>query len=340
MVGYFKKMRWHRFKMPFEGIGFIILLMMSSTCMGVIGYMTIEDFTFLNALYLSVITLSTIGYETVKPLSDNGKIFSVVYILVNIVFFTYSVTILSRYFLDGKFKQSLNIFFMHEKINKLKGHVIVCGGGRNGMQAVQILQNNKIQTVLVEINEEKVKEAQKYVEYIVHGDSTKDENLTNANIENAHSIIVAMQNDADNLFTVLSARQLNPNIKIISRASSEATRHKLKLAGADNVILPEHLGGTYMATLVYASDIKEFLDELTISNNDTFQIIEIEIQTKQSLKELNAWQLTGANIIGLKNENNTFVLNPAPNLVLDPSQKIIAMGSQEQLSKLKDLLRS
>lgn len=326
--------------MPLKGIGSVLLLMIGSTCMGVIGFMTIEHFSFLNALYLSVITLSTIGYETVKPLSDNGKIFAIFYILLNIVFFTYSITILSRYFLDGKFKQSLKIFFMHEKINKLKGHVIVCGGGRNGMQAIQILKNNKIDTVLIEINEAKIKEALTYTEYIIHGDSTKDENLTNANIENAHSIIVAMQNDADNLFTVLSARQLNPKIKIISRASSEATRHKLKLAGADNVILPEHLGGAYMATLVYASDIKEFLDELTISNSAEFQIVELEVKRSDSLKNLNAWQKTGANIIGLKNVDNTFILNPTPNLVLDTSQKIIAMGSQGQLQELRKLLGS
>jgi voltage-gated potassium channel len=298
--------------------------------------MLIEHLSFLDALYLTIITVSTIGFETVVPLSNTGKIFIIFYIVFNLSLFTYSITILTKFFFDGNFKKELNEIIMKEKINSLKNHVIVCGGGRNGTQAIEVLKSNGITTVLLDKN--KSKEEELVADFFVHGDSTHDDDLLEANIKNAQSIIVALPSDSENLFTVLSARQLNPSIKIISRAMQDTTRKKLKLAGADNVILPEHIGGAYMASLVFASDIKEFLDILSNSNNATFKIKELNVNKEISLKKLNAWETTGANIIGIKKEDNNYVLNPGPEFIIGHSHKIIAIGSESQLSTLESFL--
>lgn len=298
--------------------------------------MCIEKLSFIDALYLSVITLSTVGFETVVPLSKTGKLFVIVYIIFNLTIFTYSITVLSKYFFDGNFKRKLNELFMKEKINELRNHVIVCGGGRNGTQAIEVLKSNGIVTVLIDKNKDK--EIERVADFFLQGDSTNDDDLHLANILHAQSIIVALPNDSENLFTVLSARQLNPHIKIISRASLDATRNKLKLAGADNVILPEHIGGAYMASLVFASDIKEFLDILSNSNTAEFKIKELTNTKEISLKQVNAWATTGANIIGVKKEDSTYVLNPSPEYIISAQHKIIAIGSEQQLTTLESFL--
>ena len=325
-------MKIKSFIIVFSGIRNILLLVAVSILIGVVGFMLIQDLRFIDALYLSVITLSTIGFETVVPLSTTGKLFMVVYILFNITIFTYAITVLSKYLFNGDFNKNLNALFMKEKINELKNHVIICGGGRNGTQAIEVLNSNGIKTVLIDKN----KDISSIADFYIHGDSTNDNDLVQANIKQAQSIIVALPNDSENLFTVLSARQLNPSIKIISRASLDTTRNKLKLAGADNVILPEHIGGAYMASLVFTSDIKEFLDILSNSSSAAFKIKEIQINKELSLLDLKAWETTGATIIGIKKADQSYVLNPAPDFVINSSHKIIAIGSEQQLLALEN----
>lgn len=298
--------------------------------------MYFEEHRFIDAIYLTVITLSTVGFETIKPLSDEGKIFVVVFILFNFSIITYAITLVTRYFYDGIFNKKVSDIKMKDNIQKLKGHVIVCGGGRNGFQALEILKQNQLTTVLIDKSNDT--EHLKFVDYFIHGDCTNDETLTQANIQTAKSIIIAIPNDAECLFTVLSARQLNKNLKIISRATLESSRNKLKLAGADNVILPEHIGGAYMASLVFSSDIKEFIDILSTQYNENFMIKELECKTSIYLHHLNAWYNTGANIIGVKNVSNNYILNPDKNYQLKPNDKIIVIGNKIQIEHLQNIL--
>lgn len=319
-----------------SGIRTIFYMLLTSLCVGVVGFMLIEHLNFIDALYLSIITLSTVGFETVKPLSESGKIFVIIYIFFNLGVFTYSISVISKFFFDGKFKNNLNYIYMMDQLEKIEKHVIVCGGGRNGTQAIEIVKGNNVITVL--IDKDKEKEEVSTADFFIHGDSTLDEDLLKAGILRASAIIVATPSDSENLFTVLSARQLNKNIRIISRASQENSRNKLKLAGADNVILPEHIGGAYMASLVFTSDIKEFMDILTNSNHASFRMRELSNSKTISLGNLRAWEQSGATIIGIKKADNSYVPNPQPDFEINPSQKIIAMGSDEQLSKLESLI--
>ncbi len=329
-------MRFSSYFKDFEGLWKVFFLFIIALSTGIVGFMYIENMPLIDATYLAVITLSTVGFDTLKPLSNNGKIFSIFFIIFNISIFTYALSVVSKYFFDGKFKEKINAIIMQEKLNNIKNHVIVCGAGRNGRQALEVLKNNAITTVLIDKNESK-KEGS-HSDFFIHGDSTNDEILLDANIKTAKSIIVALPNDAENLFTVLSARQLNPTIKIISRASQDTTRKKLKLAGADNVILPEHIGGAYMASLVFASDIKEFLDILSNSNNANFKMKEINNQLTISLRSIDAWKNFGANIIGIKNSDNSYIMNPGPDFEINKSHKIIAIGSEAEIAALEKKL--
>ena len=176
------------------------------------------------------------------------------------------------------------------------------------------------------------------VHHFVKGDATRDEVLKEAGIERARAIIATMPVDADNLFMVLTARQLNPNIVIISRASQDSSVNKLRVAGANNVIMPDKIGGAHMATLVLSPDVKEFVDIMATQNSEQFTIAEIVSGTTISLAELNCWKNTGATILGIKKTDGEYTLNPLPNTILQPGNRLIVMGAKEQLNKVQELV--
>ena len=185
---------------------------------GVLGFILIEHYSFLDALYMTVITVAAVGFQEVHPLSHGGKIFVIVLIFFNLGLFTYFIALLTRFFLDGEFIKEYKKVKMHDKIETLSGHVIICGFGRNGKEAAQVLHANHIPFVVVEEREEVDGAKDPEVKYRVKGNATRDEVLLEAGIKSARALISTLPVDADNVFTVLTAKQLNPNIRIISRA--------------------------------------------------------------------------------------------------------------------------
>jgi voltage-gated potassium channel len=144
--------------------------------------------------------------------------------------------------------------------------------------------------------------------------------------------------DADNVFVVLTARELNPKLKIISRASNDTSVKKLKRAGADNIIMPDKIGGAHMATLVLSPDVKEFIDVLSTTNTHDFQLAEITVSKSMLIEEIDSWNKTGATILSVKSVTGEYTLNPPSHYQVKPNERIIAMGSQKQLSYLKNLV--
>lgn len=306
---------------------------------GMIGYMVIEDYRAIDAIYMTVITVATVGFSEVKPLSDAGRMFTVFLILANIGTFTYFITQISSYFLDGEFSRQYKLYNMQKKIEELEGHVIICGFGRNGREAAKTLYHNNRQFVIIEKAEHGRDEANLPVEFYLQGDATNDDIFIEAGIGKASAIITTLPEDADNLLVVLTARELNPKLKIISRASNDSTVRKLKTAGADNVIMPDKIGGVHMASLILSPDVKEFIDLMATQSSVHFSMSEIESKTTITLSELNCWNTTGATLLGIKGENGEYALNPVPNTVVKPGNRIIAMGSKEQLLKLQQRLQ-
>jgi voltage-gated potassium channel len=312
---------------------FIILVI------GTFGFMGIEGYTFVEAFYMTVITLATVGFTEVHPLTNAGRIFTSILILANIGTFTYFLTQLSNYFLDGEFTRTYKLFNMKNSINELQGHIILCGFGRNGVEAGRILSNNGKQFVVVEKVETNKENLPFKVPYILEADATHDETLIEAGIMKASALITTLPEDAANLYVVLTARELNPGLKIISRASNDSSVKKLKTAGASNVIMPDKIGGAHMATLVLSPDVKEFVDVMATQNSDSFSIAEAECNKDISLQELDCWRKTGATVLGLKTNNGEYMLNPIPQTVVKPGYRLIVMGSKDQLSKVNALVR-
>lgn len=315
-----------------------VLLLLLAIVFGVIGYSITEGYSLLDALYMTVITVSTVGYEVVKPLSVPGKIFTIVLILINIGLLTYFITLITRYLLDGEFIKRYKLLKMENKINNLRNHVIICGFGRNGKESANILKNNNIPFVVIENKDDWENEENHAVQYVIKGNGTQDEVLLAAGIVHAKAIITTLPVDADNLFLVLSAKQLNPGIKIISRASVDSSVRKLKIAGADNVIMPDKIGGAHMATLVLQPDVTEILSIMGTTSNPNFRIVELQAHTSILLSELDLWRKTSCTIIGVKNVQNHYQINPTPNYQLKEGERIIIMGSEEEIDKARELM--
>ncbi len=323
---------------PFKKVLYAVILFVFALLVGTVGYMAVEHYSLLDSLYMTVITLSTVGYGEVHKLSDAGRIFTMLLIIFDLAVFAYTFALMSTYFLEGEFSLEYKTFKMKKSIADLDGHVIICGFGRNGREAARTLQENGKQFVVIEKIPFKQDGDNIEVPFLLQEDATQDAILKQAGIDKAAALVTTLPEDADNVFVVLTARELNPHMKIISRASQSSSVRKLKTAGANNVVMPDKLGGVHMATMVISPDIKEFVDLLTTQNTSDFTIRELDCNKTHVLHDLNSWQKTGATILGVKTETGEYKLNPTPHTHINSGQRIIAMGSHEQLNKLKELV--
>ncbi|MEO7562666.1 MAG: potassium channel protein [Ferruginibacter sp.] len=323
--------------LPLIIIGAIVLI-------GVIGFMVIERYTMLEALYMTIITVTTVGYEEVHPLSKIGMIFNLFLIISSFATFAYALAKLTQYVVDGE----INKFFKTRKImsaiNELKDHVIVCGYGRNGKQAAKILGLHKVKFLVIESNDDLIEnELSKGGQLLyIKGDATDDEVLLNAGIKRARALITALPEDADNVYIVLSARSLNSTVQIISRSSNPGSATKLRKAGANNVISPDNIGGTHMATLVSKPDVIEFIDYLSGEEGDSihlesvgYDILPSKLRDK-TLQEIMAWRKTGVNCIGIKDDEGKFIINPPEGTLIMNGMKVIVLGTREQIEEMKN----
>ena len=323
-----------------KGLLLPLLLLGILILAGTIGYMLIDGYTFLEGLYMIVITVSSVGFMEVKPLSEAGRTFTIVLILLNIGLFTYFITLISHYLFDLDLVKQYKLIVMNNKIQHLKGHVIICGFGRNGKESAQVLHANKINFVVLEKIEELDQAALFFeVPYYIKGDGTQDEILMAAGIKNARALITTLPVDADNLFVVLSAKQLNPAITIISRASQDSSVSKLKIAGANNVIIPDKIGGTHMATLVLQPDVVELLTIMSTRSNSEFRIAELITNKNILLSDLDLWNNTNCTILGIKNAEKNYDINPPANYHINAGESLIVMGSDDQIAKASLMLR-
>lgn len=322
-----------------KAIFFTVLIL----SIGVTGYTYLFGYSFIDALYMTIITVTTVGYGEVHPFGMGEKVFTIILILLSLVIFGYTVSSFSEYLISGRFFKHLKQRKVQKKIDGLEGHSIVCGFGRNGKQAVAKLQEYKQAVVVIEQDKEIVAFLDANDILNIEGDSTTDEALIRAGVYKAKSLITALPSDADNLFVVLSASQLNKKCKIISRASTESTQNKLKLAGAENVIMPDKLGGDHMASLVVTPDVVEFVNKLAIAGDETTNLKEIAVSDlpekyhSKTILDLHLRNKTGCTVIGFKNKDEEYIINPDANTILEKDTFLILLGREEQIQKLRNL---
>ena len=314
---------------------------------GISGFMFIEHFRFLDALYMTVITITTIGYTETHKLSDAGRIFNIILIISSFSIFTYALAKLTQFITSGEMQNYLKTKKMIQALNKLENHVIVCGFGRNGQQAAKTLKAHNVPFVVIDQVDEQIDNyTQTHHDLLyIKGNATDDTILQLAGIERAKSLICALPTDADNVFIVLSARSLSNNLQIISRASAATSVAKLRKAGADNIIMPDKIGGTQMATLVSKPDVIEFIDYLSSEEGQSINIESIgyerlpENLQGSTLEKIMYWKKTGVTCIGIKDADGKFRINPPDNTVITIGMKIIVLGSKNQISDMKNNVR-
>ncbi len=319
-----------------------LTLMTAVLIFGILGYMFITGYSLMDAIYMTVITVTTVGFSEVGPMDVRGKIFTVILIVASVFIFAFAISVITEYVLGRNSLQLLKKKKTRNMINKLSKHVVVCGYGRNGMQAAARLKAYKRPFLVIEKDKEIISRYENEVLF-VEGDANDDDVLIAAGIERAQYLIAAMPDDAANLFVVLSARQMNKKLFIISRASLANSLKKLELAGANKVIMPDKIGGDHMASLVVMPDLITFMDKLSMEGEHTTNLEEVAIEDFKdqldcnSLRDLDLRKKTGCTIIGYIEPNGNYIINPEADLQLQPRSKVIVLGRPEQIRKLNEM---
>ncbi len=309
-----------------------------SLIVGILGFSLIEGLSFVNALYMTIITIGTVGFTEVKELSAMGRVFTSFYILMNLGLFAYVVSVLSTYFFEGKLKSIFQDYKSVKEISKMNDHVIVCGYGRNGKQACEELGKSGKEFVIIE-QETSVKDSiPEHMKFFI-GDATKDDNLKRVGIDRASSIIITTPSDAANVFITLTARFLNPGIHIISRASNPETENKLHTAGANKVIMPDVLGGMFMAQLITKPIVIEFLDLLNGVSETKYYLEEVNFQNlkpeyrDKTLAELDIDHKVGVTVVGVKDDVKGLIPSPGKDTFIGKDDHLILLGSDQKLKR-------
>lgn len=319
---------------------FVLFLITVIVIYGTVGYMFIEKINFLDALYMTVITLATVGYKEVKDLSINGKIFTILLIFSGFGVFTYALTTGAKIIIEGEIKEAFKKRNMKKKIDNLRDHYIICGFGRMGRIIAKELRSNNIPFVIVEKNRENLPEEGDFL--YIKGDATKDEILKGAGIERAKGLITVLSSDTENLYVVLSAKGLNPELFIVARAAEEGAEIKLKRAGADRVVSPYHIGGLRIAHTVLRPTVVDFLEFATRSEHVEIQIEEIPVQkgsilAGRTIGESDIGKGIGAIIIGIKRADGSMIFNPTSRTKIEEGDTLIVLGEAPKLLILEKM---
>ena len=309
---------------------------------GTFGYWSIEDWTWLDSLYMTIITLATIGYHEVHPLTDNGKIFTIMFVILGVApAWGFLVSVLFRSILEGHLRKIFGSRKMEKNLKKLKDHYIVCGFGRVGKTVCKELSINKRPFVVIEQASRLVDEMEKAGYLYIHGSCAEDDNLIAAGIEKARSLINTIADEADAVYVTLSAKQLNPDLFIMARADSMAAQNKLLRAGATKVLSPHVYAGIYMAQTTLRPNVVDFMNLASDGKSESLKVEEIAVKAGSTLidkaiKDSGIRNKLGITIIGTRKHGTDMYYNPPPDMIIDEGDTLILIGTTTQLARLEE----
>lgn len=306
---------------------------------GTIGYAAL-GFSALDAVYQTIITVSTVGFGTLHPFGTAGKVFTMVLILVGVGTALYTFTAALEVLLDGHMRDLVRRRRMEREIDRMTGHVIVCGWGRVGREVVRFLANTRRAVVVVDRDHERIVDIP---HASVIGDVTDDATLEAAGIAKAGTLVAALDTDADNLYVTVAARSLRPDLQIIARARSEASEPKLLRAGADHVVNPQRLGGDRMAGFAIQPHVVDFVDVVMHDGTLEFRLEEVTVSAgsplrNESLRSIRLHDRTGALVLAVRHADGSFVTNPSPGMLISEGDVLIGIGTAAQLDALSQLV--
>ena len=325
----------------FKNLRNAILVLFLIILTGTSGFMIIEGWNFPDSLYMTIITITTTGFEEVHQLSTEGEIFTLILLLVSFGTVIYIGSMGVQILIESTFFRRKK---MQSKIEKLSNHYIVCGFGRMGNHICTDLKTAGVPFVVIDNNPDNQKKLDES-EYLYDiGDASMDSTLLRSGVNKAKGLVAVLSSDAENVFTTLSAKSLNPNIFVVARAIDEGTGSKLLKAGADRVVKPYEIGGTRMAEILLRPGVMDFIDVVAGNKKIGIQIEEITVKKnslmhKKTLAELPELRNElNVIIVAIQNEDKEiFIYNPKGDTIVDEGNKLIAIGEPTSLSKLKEL---
>ncbi|MDJ0507766.1 MAG: potassium channel protein [Crocosphaera sp.] len=312
--------------------------------LGTLWYWALEDWTLIEAAYMTMITLSTVGFSEVRTLDDESRVFTMVLILMGVITIGYIVNRLTEALIQGYFQEGIRQRQERRLIDTLEHHCIVCGYGRTARQVALEFTAEDVPFVIIDSRPEQVAEAKQLGYIVIQGDATLDECLINAKVDKAVCLVSALTSDAENLYTVLSAKTLNPKIRAIARASTEEAVLKLQRAGADAVVSPYITGGKRLAAAALRPQVMDFVDGILTGSDRTFYMEEFLLDPKfcpcvgQTLSEARLRLQSGALVLAIRRSDGTLIGGPTGETELMAGDLLICMGTPEQLRQLNQIL--
>ena len=316
--------------------------MLLITAFGTAGYMVVEGWNLLDSLYMTIITISTAGFREVHELSPKGMIFTIALIIGGVGTALIAFTAGARFILEGELREIYGRKKLEKKIKELRDHYIICGFGRMGRIIAKELQEEGVKCVVVERDPTVLEEEKEILSVI--GDATRDHTLKQAGIEKACGLISVLPNDAENLFAVLSARGLNPNILIVVRAVEEGSEQKLLRAGATKVVSPYLIGGLRMAHTVLKPTVVDFIEFTTRSGNLELQMQEVAVQEGSrligmSLEACSVGDDLGVIVVAIKQATGETRFNPTHQSVIKAGDILIVLGEISKLKRFEEMAK-
>ncbi len=318
-----------------------VVLMLASCSLslisfGTLGYMIIEEFPLLDALYMTVITLTTVGFGEIRPLHDYGRVFTVVLILLGAGLLAYNLAYFSQLLLDGNLLDAYRRRKLDKTLKKLEDHYIVCGYGQMGQIIVHELIKNGLPVVVVENDESLLARLREKSIPCLGGDGTEEENLLTVGVEKAKGLVSVVSKDTDNVFIVLTARDINKKLFILSRAGAPGSEKRLLKAGADRVVSPFSIGATRIAQSIISPTVTDFLELAMSGEGMELSLEELEIPPQawfigKELKNSAIRSRYNLIVVAIKHRDGRMTYNPSPQQMLEAGDILVIIGPRSNL---------
>lgn len=324
-------------------IRYAVMALAAAAAFGTIGFHFVEGWTLADSLYVTVQTLTTVGYGDVTPRSGNGRLFAVLVMLIGAGGVALAVSTIVQSVVEWELSSTFGRRRLSRKMSKLHDHYIVCGSGRVGSHLVRDLLNGNENFVVIENDQQRAAEFSQRGVSVLVADATLEESLRDVGVEHARGLAACLPNDADNVYVVLTARDLNPNLRIVARAAEEQAEAKLLRAGANHVIAPTIIGGHRMAVALTKPAVSEFMDSITANELGLgFEQVEVDAASSLIGQELRTTPIRSeldVVIVSIRRQSGEIFFNPAADSVIEAGDILIAIGRTESLTKLNQLAR-
>ena len=327
---------------PLRKARFAFLLLLLIFIAGTLGYHFLEGWTFGESMYATIVTLGTVGYGDFYPVSTEGRMFAVFLIVFGVGTMAYTFAMVMENFMEGRLRKVLGRGKLKKQIERINDHYIICGCGKIGHLICRELTDEKVGFIVIDNNPEVIQKIEDEGFIYVNGCATEDKILIEAGIKRAKGVVCVLPTDADNLYVVLTAKELNPDVYVLSRFEDEASERRLIKAGADRVISPHKVGGKRMTLALLRPAMLDFM-EITVGKKslslrmEELQVCEFSHVVGKSLANSGLRREYGLIVVAVHKGSGQMVLNPSANYVIEEGDKLIALGEEENLVRFSEV---